>query len=62
MPSRENQMKRKNAHIKLVRAAKKVLKQQEFTTDGVNWRRSGAGDELDAAIRREKFTRLRGRR
>ena len=54
---------RKNAHIKLIRAAKKMLKQQEFTTDGVNWKRGGAGDKLDAAIREtESVTRLRGRR
>ncbi len=52
---------RKNLFRKLVKAAKHAMKLQEFTTDGINWRLSGAGDELDAAIREEKFTRLRGR-
>ena len=41
--------------------ARKNAQQQELTTDGVNWKRGGAGDELDAAIREERFQRLRGR-
>ena len=37
----------KNAVIKLIRAAKKVMKQPEFAprTDGVTWRHGAAWDE-----------------
>jgi hypothetical protein len=55
----------KNAVIKLIRAAKKVMKQPEFAprTDGITWRHGAAWDELCNAVRAaEKFTRLRGRR
>jgi hypothetical protein len=66
MPSRENQMRKKNAIRKLVRAAKHALEQPEFSTpraDGIEWRRAPVWDELSEAVRdAEKFTRLQGRR
>ena len=62
MPSRENQMRKKNAIRKLVRAAKHALERPEFSTpraDGIEWRRAPVWDNSEA-VRPSSFHHRQG--